>query len=75
MNILEHVIDKKSMQKIKKEYGPCEIHTSTNFTSPFAPSIQLTCLPQDGLVKSCDDQLVFFHISFGNPHIISYFHQ
>jgi hypothetical protein len=63
------------MQMIKKEYGPYETHISTNFTSPFAPSIQLTCLPQDGVMKSCDDQSVFFHTPFGIPHRILYFCQ
>jgi hypothetical protein len=54
------------------EYDPCEDHTFANPTSPFAPSVQLKCLPQDGLVKLCNDQSMFFHTTLGIPYIILY---
>jgi hypothetical protein len=37
------------------DYGLYGDHTFANPTSPFAPFVWLTRLPQDGLVKSCDD--------------------
>jgi hypothetical protein len=54
------------------KYGPYENHTFANPTSPSIPSIQLTRSPQDGPVKSCDDQSMFSHITFGIPHKIMY---
>jgi hypothetical protein len=57
------------------EYGPYENHTFTNPASlftPSTPSTQLTCLPQDGFEKSCDDQSMFSHTTFGIPHGILY---
>jgi hypothetical protein len=38
------------------EYGLFRVHISTNRTSTFAPSIQLTCLLQDGFVKYYNNQ-------------------
>jgi len=67
------VIDIKTMVVISPilKYGPYGDHTFANLPSPFAPSIWLTCLPHDGLVKLCDDQ-VFSHKTFGIPHKILY---
>jgi hypothetical protein len=33
------------------EYGPYEDHILKNPTSLSTPSVQLTCMPQDGLMK------------------------
>jgi hypothetical protein len=55
------------------KYGPCEDHTFAYPASLFAPSTQLTCLPQDGLMKSCDDQTMLFHTTIKIPHRILYF--
>jgi len=52
------------------EYGPCEDHLFANLISPSAPSVQLTRLPQDGFMKLCDDQSMFFHTTLGIPHKI-----
>jgi hypothetical protein len=57
------------------EYGPYEDHTFANPISPFIPFAQLTHLPQDGLVKFCDDRSMFFHTTFGIPHKIMYLGQ
>jgi hypothetical protein len=57
------------------EYNPCEDHTFVNPTSPSTPSTQLTCLLQDGLMKSCDDQSMFFHTILKIPHKILYLGQ
>jgi hypothetical protein len=38
------------------EYGPYGDHTFINLASPFAPSTQLTRMPEDGFVKLFDDQ-------------------
>ncbi len=54
------------------KYNPCVEHTFTNPTSPFAPSTQLTNLPQDGFVKLCNDQSMLFHTTFEIPHEIQY---
>jgi hypothetical protein len=50
------------------EYGPYENHTFVNPTSLSAPSTKLTRLPQDGLMKLCNDQSMFSHTTFGIPH-------
>jgi hypothetical protein len=54
------------------KYGPYENHTFANPDSPFAPFALLTCLPQGGFVKSCNDQSMLSHITFGIPHGILY---
>jgi hypothetical protein len=57
------------------EYGPCGDHTFANPISPSTPFAQLTRLLQDGFVKLCDDQSMFFHATFRTPHIILYLGQ
>jgi len=57
------------------EFGPCEDHIFTNLFSSFAPSVQLTHLPHDGLMKSCDDQSILSHTTLGIPHSIMYLGQ
>ncbi len=57
------------------KYCPYEDHTFANPASLFAPFVQLTCLLQDGLVKSCDNQSMFFHTTLGIPHGILYLGQ
>jgi hypothetical protein len=57
------------------EYGPYEDHTFTNPISVFALSIQLTHLLQDGLVKLCNNQSMFYHTTLGIPHGIIYLGQ
>jgi hypothetical protein len=53
------------------KYGLFGGHILINPFSLYAPFVQLTHLLQDGLMKRYDDQLVFFHITFGIPHEIS----
>lgn len=53
-------------------YGHFEPHTFVNFVSPSTSFVQLTYLLQDGFVKLCNDQSMFFHITFETPHIILY---
>jgi len=57
------------------EFGPCEDHIFAKLSSLFAPSVQLTCLPRDGLMKSCDDQSILSHTTLGIPHKIMYLGQ
>jgi hypothetical protein len=53
------------------KYGPFGGHIFVNPFSLYAPFVQLIPLLQDGFMKWYDDQLVFFHITLGNPHEIS----
>jgi hypothetical protein len=46
------------------------IFCPTNFISPFTPFIQLTHLPQYGLMKWYDDLLMFSHIILEIPNEI-----
>ncbi len=57
------------------EYGTFGTHIFANLISPSIPSIQLTHLPQDGLMKLCDDQSMSFHTTFGTPNKILYLDQ
>jgi hypothetical protein len=54
------------------EYGLYEDHIFINPTSPSAPSSKLICLPQDGFMKLCNDQLMHSHTTLGIPHKILY---
>jgi hypothetical protein len=49
----------------------CKLVGGTSF-SQCAPSTQLTCPFQDGLMKSCSNQSMFFHTTLGIPHKIMY---
>jgi hypothetical protein len=42
------------------EYGLFGVHIFASWGSLFTPSIQLTHMLQDGLMKLCDDQSIFF---------------
>ncbi len=41
------------------KYDPCGTHISTNLFSSSKPYVQLTRLPQNGLMTLCNDELVF----------------
>jgi hypothetical protein len=57
------------------KFGPSEDNIFTNLSSSFAPSVQLTRLPQDGFMNSCDDQSILSHTTLGIPHNIMYLGQ
>ncbi len=56
------------------KYGIFEVHIFANWASLFTPSTQRTRMLQDGLMKFCDDQSMFFHTFFEISHAI-YFYQ
>ncbi len=54
------------------EYDNYGAHTFINLFSLSAPFVQLIHLPHDGLVKLCNDELMFSHTTFEIPFKIQY---